>query len=235
MKSTPALFASRLAQVLVVLAAPALVAVGCHASAKVQTAPPPAPSSAEPVASAPPPPVDTDGDGIPDVDDKCPNEKGVVHEKHPERNGCPKLGRVRMAATKVEITEKIMFASGAAKIEASSDSLLQEIAEILTKEGGQIDLIEVAGHADKNGDAAYNLKLTQERSAAVVAALVKLGVPAAKLRAKGYGWYCPLDAKDDEKNRRVEFTIVKMNGKPTGVALGCEAATKAGVKPDPVN
>ena len=29
------------------------------------------------------PPVDTDGDGVPDVDDKCPNDKGVVPD------GCP--------------------------------------------------------------------------------------------------------------------------------------------------
>ncbi len=225
---------TRLAPFLFVLSAPALAAFGCHHAVVVSTAPP-APSSAAPVASAPPPPVDTDGDGIPDVDDKCPTEKGVANTEHPERNGCPeRVGRVRIGDTHVEITEKIMFASGAATIATSSESLLGEIAQLVAKEGKHIDLIEVAGHADRNGDAAYNLKLTQQRATAVVDALVKLGIPAAKLRAKGYGSYCPLDAKDDEKNRRVEFVIVKMRGKATTTPLGCEAATKAGVKPDPV-
>lgn len=225
---------SRFAPLLFVLAVPALAAFGCHHAVVVSTAPP-APSSAAPVASAPPPPVDTDGDGIVDADDKCPAEKGVVHENHPELNGCPQVGRVRMSETRVEISEKIMFASGAATIATSSESLLGEIAQLVAKDGKHIDLIEVAGHADRNGDAAYNLKLTQQRSAAVVEALVKLGIPAAKLRAKGYGFYCPLDAGDDEKNRRVEFVIVKVRGKATGTPLGCDAATKAGVKPDPVN
>jgi outer membrane protein OmpA-like peptidoglycan-associated protein len=225
---------SRFAPLLFVLGVPALAAFGCHHAVVVSTAPP-APSSAAPVASAAPPPVDTDGDGIPDVDDKCPTEKGVIHEKHPERNGCPHSGRVRIGDTRVEISEKIMFASGAATIATSSESLLGEIAQLLAGEGKHIDLIEVAGHADRQGDAAYNLKLTQQRAVAVVDALVKLGIPAAKLRAKGYGSYCPLDAGDDEKNRRVEFVIVKMRGKATGTPLGCDAAVKAGVKPDAVN
>ena len=55
---------------------------------------------------------------------------------------------------------------------------------------------------------------------------------------RGYGDYCPLDpAKNEaayEKNRRVEFKIVKTNTGPTGVELGCDAASKKGVKPDPV-
>jgi outer membrane protein OmpA-like peptidoglycan-associated protein len=223
----------RFAPLLFVLSVPALAAFGCHHAVVVSTAPPP-PASTSAVASAAPPPVDTDGDGIPDVDDKCPNEKGVIHEKHPELNGCPHTGRVRIGDTRVEITEKIMFASGAASIATSSESLLGEIAQLVAKDGKHIDLIEVAGHADRNGDAAYNLKLTQQRATAVVDALVKLGIPAAKLRAKGYGSYCPLDAGDDEKNRRVEFVIVKMRGKATTTPLGCDAATKAGVKPDPV-
>lgn len=224
---------TRFASLLFVVSVPALAAFGCHHAVTVSTAPPP-PASAAPVASAPPP-VDTDGDGIADVDDKCPAEKGVANTDNPERNGCPaRIGRVKIGGARVEITEKIMFGSGLSTIATASESLLGEIAQLLATDGKHIDLIEVAGHADRNGDAAYNLKLTQQRSVAVVEALVKLGIPAAKLRAKGYGSYCPLDAGDDEKNRRVEFVIVKMRGKATGTPLGCDAAAKAGVKPDPV-
>ena len=37
-----------------------------------------------------------------------------------------------------------------------------------------------------------------------------------------------------EKNRRVEFKIVKTKDGPTGVELGCGNASSRGVNPDPV-
>jgi hypothetical protein len=58
------------------------------------------------------------------------------------------------------------------------------------------------------------------------------------MRPVGYGRYCPVDEGDSEeareKNRRVEFKILKMDGKETGVATGCEAAAAKGIKPQPV-
>ena len=64
------------------------------------------------------------------------------------------------------------------------------------------------------------------------------GVHPTRLRSKGYGEWCPEEPGHDEtageKNRRVEFKIVKTLDGPTGVQLGCEAATKKGARPDPV-
>ena len=47
--------------------------------------------------------------------------------------------------------------------------------------------IEIAGYADDTGDAEANLALSQRRADAVRDALVKAGVPADLLVAKGYG------------------------------------------------
>jgi outer membrane protein OmpA-like peptidoglycan-associated protein len=98
--------------------------------------------------------------------------------------------------------------------------------------------MEVAGHADERADEQYNLRLTQDRVNSVVAALVQRGVGRDKLRSKGYGEYCPEDPGHDEKawekNRRVEFKIVKTKDGPTGVELGCANATAHNVKPEPV-
>ena len=59
----------------------------------------------------------------------------------------------------------------------------------------------------------------------------------ARLRSMGFGDYCPVDpAKNEaayEKNRRVEFKIVRKDGQPTGVTLGCEAATAKGIVSPP--
>jgi hypothetical protein len=58
------------------------------------------------------------------------------------------------------------------------------------------------------------------------------------LRSKGYGEYCPEDPGHNEaaweKNRRVEFKIVKTKDGPTGVELGCANAKAHGVSPEPV-
>ena len=67
----------------------------------------------------------------------------------------------------------------------------------------------LSGHADKRGPQAYNQPLSERRAQAVVDQLVKDGVAASALTAKGYGSSRPLvDNATPEgraKNRRVEF------------------------------
>jgi len=218
------------------------LAFGCKAS--ITTGEPAAPAASS-VAAAPPPPADTDGDGIPDSDDKCPDKAGTKNDDA-AKNGCPAeapklmaapVQKVEVVGSEIKIKEKIMFDKGKATIQPESDKLLDELAEVV-KKTGDIELIEVGGHADKDGHEKDNLKLTEARSKAVVEALVKRGVDAKKLRAKGYGEYCPEDPGDSpeahEKNRRVQFAILKVKGKKTDIKLGCDAAVKAGVKPDPI-
>jgi outer membrane protein OmpA-like peptidoglycan-associated protein len=102
----------------------------------------------------------------------------------------------------------------------------------------EFELVYIEGHADNRGDDGYNLGLSQRRVEKVVQELVKKGVEAKRLKAKGYGEYCPLVQAENEdawaRNRRVEFKIVKTNGTLTGVVLGCDAAAKKGVKPEAV-
>jgi outer membrane protein OmpA-like peptidoglycan-associated protein len=99
-------------------------------------------------------------------------------------------------------------------------------------------LMEVAGHADERASDEYNLKLTQDRVNSVMAALIQRGVDRSRLRSKGYGEYCPEDPGHNEeaweKNRRVEFKIVKTKDGPTGVELGCANAKSHGVSSEPV-
>ncbi len=218
---------------------------GCKASVTTGEAAAPTPSPT--VAAAPPAPADSDGDGVPDADDACKDKAGKANADK-AKNGCPEeapkmaaiapVKKVEIKGNEVVISEKIMFDKGKATIKSESDKLLDELAETFKGEGKDIDLIEVGGHADKDGDEKANVKLTEDRAKAVVDALVKRGVDAKKLRAKGYGEYCPLDAADTpeahEKNRRVQFEILKKGGKKTDVKLGCEEAVKKGVKPQPI-
>ena len=71
----------------------------------------------------------------------------------------------------------------------------------------------------------------------MVAALVKRQVDKGRVRAMGYGEYCPLDPASNaaawDKNRRVEFKVVRTDQGPTGVELGCDKAKQKGVVPPP--
>ncbi len=102
----------------------------------------------------------------------------------------------------------ILFDTGKSEIKPESDAALKEIAKLMTQNASL--KLHVVGHTDNVGDLAMNMKLSQARAAAVVAALSgKHGVAAARLSAFGAGPYSPVASnKTDEgkaKNRRVEL------------------------------
>jgi outer membrane protein OmpA-like peptidoglycan-associated protein len=180
---------------------------------------------------------DPDGDGIPGAADQCPdapeNKNGYQDD-----DGCPdEKPLAQLVGTRVEITQAILFGNDAAEIDAASAPILDAVAQIL-KEHPEIQLVEVGGHASRQGDRNRNKALTQKRAEAVARALEQRGVARDRLVAQGYGLHCPLDAADTptahEKNRRVEFKVLHERGAETGVERGCAEATKNGIKPKPL-
>jgi outer membrane protein OmpA-like peptidoglycan-associated protein len=81
--------------------------------------------------------------------------------------------------------------------------------------------VEISGHTDSKGNNEYNRKLSEERALAVVNKLTENGIPANRLKAKGYGEKDPsvsntkVNGSDDpagrQLNRRVELTITEIN------------------------
>jgi len=101
----------------------------------------------------------------------------------------------------------INFETGKSTINPDSAQTLDTAAAALK---AAADLrVEVGGHTDNVGTPEANLKLSQERAQAVMAALVTRGITAARLTAKGYGQTAPVaDNRTEEgrgKNRRVEL------------------------------
>lgn len=102
----------------------------------------------------------------------------------------------------------IYFDTDKTEIKPESDKTLDQVASLL-----KIDRslkLEIAGHTDTTGDKNHNLKLSQDRAAAVVAVLInKYGIAATRLHAQGYGGSKPVAMNDTEngraKNRRVEL------------------------------
>jgi len=153
---------------------------------------------------------DKDEDRVPDYRDDCPDEAANEGINPKRSDGCPSVAYVADGA--IKITEKVQFATGSASIKKDSHELLDTVAKLLIKFKG-IKHVEVAGHTDSQGNDEANLKLSEERAAAVVAFLVADGVEEERLGAKGYGEQNPIGDNDTkegrEKNRRVEFVIDK--------------------------
>jgi OmpA-OmpF porin, OOP family len=103
----------------------------------------------------------------------------------------------------------ITFDTKDATIKAESQPQLDEIAKLL-KVQAQL-AVYVVGHTDNVGNLEANLDLSQRRAQAVMASLVKAGVPAARLTAKGVAQLAPVAPNSAEdgraKNRHVEIVV----------------------------
>jgi len=182
------------------------------------------------------PDPDNDHDQIPDVKDKCPNEP-ETYNGFQDEDGCPDKGKVIIEGNDIVILDKVQFETGSAKILPASNSIIDAVAATL-KGHPEFLVLEVAGHADERSSDEFNLNLTKLRAASVMDALRTRGVAASRLVSQGYGEYCPLDPHSTpaawEKNRRVEFQVVKTEEGLTGVERGCQTARGKGVLPPPV-
>jgi len=151
----------------------------------------------EPVAAAPQPECstrDSDGDGISDCDDKCPNTlKGTKVDE----TGCPIRIELRGVNFKVD----------SAELTASAKVILDGVAAQLAAYPIKKD-IEVQGHTSSEASAAHNMRLSVRRSQSVADYLRRKGVTNT-LHTKGYGEDYPIADNTTEagreKNRRVEL------------------------------
>ena len=121
--------------------------------------------------------------------------------------------RYEALADEIEKTGKvavygIYFDSDSATLKAESDGTLAEIAKLLELKP-KLSLF-VDGHTDNEGADDYNQKLSGERAAAVVTALLaKFGIAKERLEPRGFGESQPVAENDSEQgkswNRRVEL------------------------------
>lgn len=109
-------------------------------------------------------------------------------------------------------TRKITFEPGSDTPDASAQSVLDDIAEVL--KGCSEDLkFEIGGHTDSQGRESMNQALSQARAAAVLSGLRERRLLTAAYRAVGYGESQPIaDNKTEEgreANRRIEFKLIR--------------------------
>lgn len=110
----------------------------------------------------------------------------------------------------------IFFKTDQAVLLPESKSELDRLAALLNQYPKME--IEIDGHTDSQNSPAYNQQLSDARAAAVRQYLVNAGIAAGRMQARGFGENRPVASNDTragrQLNRRVEFIILKMGGRP---------------------
>ncbi len=158
--------------------------------------PKPVPKSVPIVVPPPKPqPKDTDGDGVYDDMDQCPDTPKLAQV---DKRGC-------------WVLRGVMFDFGKSDIKTEGIPVLSEVAVVLKNNPSM--RVSIEGHTDDVSSEAWNQKLSERRAQAVMKYLVLAGIEPSRIKAKGFGESVPAATNDTEEgravNRRVEIKPVK--------------------------
>ncbi len=143
--------------------------------------------------------LDSDGDGVVDRLDECPNTAAGVPV---DVRGCEIRDVIRLP--------EVNFEYDSDRLLRGAENTLDQAAETLKRNPGLE--VEVAGHTDSQGAAAYNLGLSERRARSVMNYLIGRGVDPDMLTYRGYGETRPIadnaTATGRAENRRVDLRIL---------------------------
>ena len=144
---------------------------------------------------------DRDEDGVADKDDVCPDEPGVA-----ANNGCPQIPEKLVSFIDGE-KSTLLFVVNSSEISEDSNSKLKDLVELLNSYPNASLVIE--GHASSDGSMAYNQMLSEKRANSAKEALIGMGIDASRLETAAYGETKPTADNKTRKgraaNRRVKF------------------------------
>ena len=143
-------------------------------------------------------PLDSDGDGVYDYKDKCPNTPAGARV---DEDGCQYVIKET-----VSVELEVLFDLNKAVVKPAFYEEIKNVGEFMKLFPSTNATIE--GHTDSTGDDDYNQGLSERRANAVRQVLIdQHGVDASRIKAVGYGESQPRadnDTKDGrQQNRRV--------------------------------
>ncbi|MCG8465841.1 MAG: OmpA family protein [Xanthomonadales bacterium] len=104
----------------------------------------------------------------------------------------------------------VTFNTGSAAINGNFFDVLDSVAIVLEEYDQTVVIAD--GHTDSTGSEAFNQRLSEQRSSAVVGYLVNQGIPPIRTASYGYGESHPIadnnSASGRAANRRVELTLM---------------------------
>ena len=150
-------------------------------------------------------------------DDKKPTTKRPVVKTPEKKDIVEKVSDFKAEEAKegtIIRTKGIQFDPDMTDFKSVSFGVLNEVYDLLKRNPNVI--IEVGGHTNNIPDHSYCDKLSRERAKAVADYLIKKGIPASKIKYKGYGKRKPIATNETKegrtKNQRVEIKILSLKG-----------------------
>jgi outer membrane protein OmpA-like peptidoglycan-associated protein len=144
---------------------------------------------------------DSDGDGVPDHIDRCPDEAGP-----PENDGCPILGKEELELI-AKAQSRVQFRTGSDVLLSASLKVLDELVELMRRYPHYS--LTIKGYTDNRGKDEVNLRLSKRRAKACHDYLLSKGISPNRMSHEGYGAQFPIGDNNTEEgrrlNRRVEF------------------------------
>jgi len=139
---------------------------------------------------------DSDGDGILDSQDQCPNTpKGAIVDK----DGCWAF-------------HGVLFDTNKSSIKVGYENTFNNAIQVLN-DNPELT-VEIQGHTDNSGAAAYNQSLSEKRAESVKQLLVDNGIDSSRITTKGFGESVPVSTNDTAEgrahNRRVAYKRTDM-------------------------
>ncbi len=145
--------------------------------------------------------MDSDGDGVPDSIDQCPDTPMniVVDER-----GCPVDVNV-IDELKMEL--RVFFDNDKSAIKAQYQSEIAKVAEKMREYPNSGARVE--GHASKTGPSArYNQRLSEARAVAVKSMLTnEFGIAPNRVSTVGYGYDVPIADNNTEEGRAMNRRV----------------------------
>lgn len=179
-------------------------------------APPPEPAVA--VVQAPPV-KDSDGDGVPDDQDRCPDTpqgtkvdaEGCPVKPCKEQDPAQSIDLSTCAAGDKLVLRGVNFEFDQSRLTLDAKTILDGVVTALTA-APNVN-VEIGGHTDNSGGDEYNQHLSEARAKAVQDYLIERGVAPTRLSAAGYGESQPVADNASEQgrelNRRVELKVTQ--------------------------
>jgi len=154
-----------------------------------------------PVPTPPPACVDSDGDGVCNDVDRCPD---TPYGAEVDADGCS----VQVIPVRVELDVKFDFDKAQVKPESQGD--IKNLADFMHQYPQTSTKVE--GHTDSTGADAYNQRLSERRANAVKQVLVnQYGIDPSRVDSAGYGKTRPIADNATKEgralNRRVEAQV----------------------------
>lgn len=154
------------------------------------------------VHAQPPAVVDSDGDGIPDECDRCPNT--------PAGDRVDAFGCSIFEEAQVVLDIDILFDFDRHDVKPEFYSQVEQLADYLKR--FVHTKVMIAGHTDDQGSHEYNQRLSERRAHAVADLLMnRFGIESARISTQGYGKTQPrapgVSDADRALNRRIEAIV----------------------------